>query len=76
MASDRKHGPVERGLEVAGLALSVAWLAVVLWQYVDPEADPKERLAEAWAWAEELFQRRSRMLEQLREIRDLPESED
>lgn len=70
---------VERSLRIASEAVGLAFGALILWQYLDPAADPKELLVDYWnagrSWLSERLRRAESFRRTLDDVRSLPEQE-
>jgi hypothetical protein len=57
------------------VGLSVVYMGLVLWQWIDPDFDPADLVANARGWLSERLQRWEAFNRTLAAIRDLPERE-
>ena len=69
-------GSLERAVRVTSELVGLGIMLLLLWQYLDPDADPKAALVAARDKAGEWLDRRGSIVRTLADIRDLPESEE
>jgi hypothetical protein len=71
---------LERSVHLTGELLSLVVLAIAAWYYIDPAAEPKELLEDAWqrarAWLVERVAARESFQRTLDSIRRLPERDE